>query len=270
MKIYLDYIFLENVIVNLIITLQINYFTKLKNRKINVAIGVLFISIYTTIIYVLKNDFLNSVFIKLVVICIYAYITFVPKTIVKYFKNIVYYLLFSFLYIGIIIAISLLFNINLDYTYIKIIIYVISSFVMYIFFKYVWKMWKTNIKESDFTYNINIEGTNIISFVDTGNTVKDLVTNLNVIFVKDKYKDKLVYYLNKNKKVEINIGTINNVSKEIGYIFKNVSIYKDKKYITTLKKIIICFVNNNFINKEYDGLIGYETYTKDLKGVLFC
>ena len=62
----------------------------------------------------------------------------------------------------------------------------------------------------------------------------------------------------------------NNVSKEIGYIFKNVSIYKDKKYITTLKKIIICFVNNNFINKEYDGLIGYETYTKDLKGVLFC
>lgn len=270
MKIYLDYIFFENILVNLIITLFINHFTENIIKKINVIIGVIFISLYTTVIYVLKESFLNSMFMKIITVIIFIYIVFKPNTIIKLFKNTIYYYLFSFIYIGIIICISLMFNINLENSLTKIITYIISSIVLYIFTKYLWKMWRSNIKNSDLTYTINISGQEIIGFVDTGNSVKDLVTNLDVIFIDSIYKEKLKSYIDEKKKITINFNTINNNSLELGYIFNNVYFYKNEKLVGIMRRIIICFVNDSLANKKYSALIGYNTYINNLKGVTFC
>ena len=51
-----------------------------------------------------------------------------------------------------------------------------------------------------------------------------------------------------------------------GYIFKNVEIYREDKYVATIEKIIISFEFNNS-HEKYSGIIGYETYLKYLEGV---
>ena len=270
MKIYLDYIFLENLIVNLVVSIQISYFTKQKSKKIYMIIGIVFISFYTTIVHILKYNFLDNIIVKIISIVIYAYITFKPKTVIKLLKIIAYYLIFMFVYVGSIISITLLFKINLQSILNRVLVYILSSMVVYIFIKYLWKMWKSNIKKNDLTYIVNIGGQEITSFVDTGNSVKDIINNLDVLFIDSKYKEELVYYLNSLKKVDLYINTINNNSVKEGYVFHNICIYKNKKYINCIKKIIVCFVEDVFDDKEYSALLGYNTYIENLKGVIYC
>ncbi len=270
MKIYLDYIFLENLIVNILVSIQIIIFIKTNIKKINIIIGAIFLSLYTTLIYVLNNTFFNSICIKVIAIVIYCYITFKPKTVILLLKEVLYYLFFTFLYVGIIISISLIFKVNLESIFIKSIIYVISGIILYIFTNYLWKMWKSNIKYSDLTYTINIKGQEIIGFVDTGHNVKDVVTNLDVIFINKEYKEKLKSIIDEKKKIFININTVNNNTEEEGYIVKDIYFYKDNKMIGRIKRIVICFVNNSLTNKKYSALIGYNTYVEKIKGVTFC
>ena len=270
MKIYLDFIFFENFIVNAVLSMQINYFTKQKSKKISMIIGIVFISFYTTLVHTLKYNFLDNIVIKIISIIIYVYITFKPKTFIKLVKLVIYYLFFMFAYIGSIISITLLFKIDLQSILNRIIVYSISAIAIYIFTKYLWKMWKSNIKNNDLMYIVCIGGKKITSFVDTGNSVKDILNNLDVLFVDSKYKKDLVYYLNKSNKVNLNINTISNSTVQEGYIFRNICVYKNNKYINCIKKIIVCFVENNFDNKEYGALLGYNTYIENLKGVMYC
>ena len=267
MKIYLDYIFLENLVLNLILLYQVSIFTKSHLKKTNYIIGTVFIAIYTTIVHIVNLSILNNIGIKIAVIFIGIYITFKPKIIPEYIKKIIYYFLLSFLYVGVIISISLLFGINLESIISKIIIYIISGVISYIFNKNMWKMWKSNIKKSDLTYKINIKGQEIIAFVDTGNNVKDLLTNLNVIFVDEKYKEKII---DGNKEVIIGFNTIAESGNLQGYIVKDIEVYKNKEKVGTIKKIIMCFVKNSLDKKEYSALIGYDTYIENLKGVRLC
>ena len=64
-------------------------------------------------------------------------------------KNTIYYYLFLFMYIGIIISITLFFNISLEKHIIKTLIYILSSCILFIFSKDLWKIWKSR-KSSDF------------------------------------------------------------------------------------------------------------------------
>lgn len=270
MKIYLDYIFLENLIVNALISINTYKFSKEKIKIQKIILGSIFISIYTTIIFVLNDTFLNSIFIKLIAVMIYTYITFNIKNFVAILKYTIYYFLFSFLYVGIIISVSLFLKINLESIGTKILIYLISELILYIFTEYLWKMWKSNIKNNDLSYKLNINGQEILGFVDTGNNVKDITTGLNVLFVDFKYKEKLKYILDEKRKREIYTNTVNASSQKTGYIIKDVEVYKKNKKVGKIKRIVICFADLNVSNKKYSALIGYNTYIENLKGVKFC
>ena len=270
MKIYLDYIFFENFLVNLIITFYINYFTNKTYFKNNIIIGNIFLSLYTTLLYIFDNTFLNLIIVKIVITLIYSYIVFKPKTIIELLKNTIYYYLFLFMYIGIIISITLFFNISLEKHIIKTLIYILSSCILFIFSKDLWKIWKSNLKNNDLVYTLNLLGEEIKAFIDTGHNVKDLVTNLDVIFIDVKFKDKLEKKIDKNKKILININTLNKKSLEEGYIIEDVCFYKNKHEIGKIKKVIICFISSEILSKKYSALIGYDIYVHILKGVTFC
>ncbi len=267
MKIYLDYIFFENLVVNVILIYQVGIFTKSSFKKTNYVIGIIIIALYTTIMNISKYSFLDNFIIKIIIIFIGIYIIFVPKTIPQYLKKVLYYFLLSFLYVGIIISVSLLFKIKLISIKTKIFVYAISGILSYIFNKNMWKMWKSNIKKSDLTYTINIKGQEINAFVDTGNNVKDILTNLNVIFIDDKYKQKII---NNNKEIIIGFNTISGSSTLKGYIVNNILVYQNKRKIGKIKKIVVCFVKDKLNKKEYSALIGYDTYIENLKGVTLC
>lgn len=265
MNYYLEYVFLENVIVNLMLLNLVNIFTKSNTKRLNIIISSIFSSVYTTVIVFLN---LNMFIIKLLLVVSIVYIAYNPKTISKYLKIIVYYLFLNYLYLGIIIGITLLFSINIDNIIFKILVYIISAIILYLLNKFMWKMWKTNIKKDKLTYTINIKGQEIFCFVDTGNMVKNYQYNLDVIFLDKKWYEVLNKKNILNNKVDTYIHSVIGDSVIAGYIIDNVEVYKNKKKIKVIDKIIISFSNQsiNIFNK-YSGLIGYETYLENLEGV---
>lgn len=262
---YLEIIFLENLIVNYVLLYMVNVFTKMKAKKIKLIVSDIVSTVYTTTIIVLN---MNDLLLKLFLIIFIVYITYQPKTLKLYLKIVIYYLFLSYLYSGIIIGITLFFNVNIQYILSKILVYLISAILLYLLNSFMWKMWKTNIKKEKLTYIINIQGQEIHSFVDTGNVVKNLEYHLDVIFLDKKWfpilKEKGVL----KEKVETNINSIIGKSVIPGYIIRNIEVYKNGKMIHIIKKIIISFSEQSInIDGKYTALIGYNTYLENLEGV---
>lgn len=265
MNYYLEYVFLENVIVNFILLNLVNIFTKSNTKKINIIVSSIFSSIYTTVVVIFGLD---SFIIKLLLIVFVVYIAYNPKYVSKYLKIVAYYLFLNYLYLGIIIGITLMFSINIENIILKILVYIISAVILYLLNKFMWKMWKNNIKKDKLTYTINIKGQEIFCFVDTGNMVKNYRYNLDVIFLDKKWHEVLSKKNVLDKKVDTYIHSIVGDSVIAGYVIENVEVYKNRKKIKVIDKIIISFSNQtiNIFNK-YTGLIGYETYLEYLEGV---
>ena len=289
MKIYLDYIFFENLIINIVIIYQTSIFTKSNIKLKYIILSSSVLSVYTTIVYILQNNIVENIIIKIIVIGFAIYLAFNPKSIKEYIKKQVYYYIISFTYVGIIISITLIFNISIKKTIVKILIYVLSAFISYLFNKYLWKMWKTNIKNSSLTYKLKIKGQEIVAFViknssltyklkikgqeivafvDTGNNVYDYTNNLDVIFVDMKFFDNLKKLNVLKNRTNIIVRTIASEDYITGYIVEDVEVYQNSKKVCNLKKVVFCFSNQTInLNNKYNALIGYNLYLENLKGV---
>lgn len=125
-------------------------------------------------------------------------------------------------------------------------------------------MWKSKIKIRDLYYILKIDDVEIKSFVDTGNTVKEPLTNLNVIFLNAKLES--IIDLEKYNRVDFEVLTVNGIDKKEGYIVENVTVIKDKKEIAKIPKIILCFSLIGNTPEKYSALIGYDTYLENLNG----
>ena len=271
MKIYLDYVFIENFIVNISILYQTSIFTKTKVSKIRLIILSIFLSIIS-IIRILEIS--NNIIIQILAVNIVIYLLYLPTSIVKYLKQQMYYYLIYIIYIGIIISTSIFFSINLNNIYIRILLYIVTMCVTYIINKYMWKIWINKIKYNNLTYKIVINSLNNLTFkvfVDTGNNIRDSFSNLDVIILNSKaYNLKLKSKLIDNKQREvvvIDVLTAIGKSKIKGYIFNDVSIRKGGVEKVILKKAIILFIDEKINNNEYEGIISYNTYLEKLEGV---
>ena len=71
MKIYLDYIFFENLVINLIIIGELTIFIKKNTSKKRMILGSIVISIYTTIVTVIQESFLGYFFIQIFISSFY-------------------------------------------------------------------------------------------------------------------------------------------------------------------------------------------------------
>lgn len=267
MEIYLEYILFENILVNYIIVSQISIFTKIKLNTKNKIVGILLMSIYTILSYAKLSSLLSSVFAKIMMVNVFLYILFLPKKLNVYFKQIIYYYMISSIYTGVIISISLLFNVSLDRTINKITIYIISALIIHMLNKILWKMWKNNITDDSLIYDVHVDEYKFRAFVDTGNSVKDSVNGLDVIFVQDDIYDILYKKLKLCTKVNIDISTVSSKDVFTGYVIDNVFV-QNKKGHYYFPKIIFVFVDRKFnSNLNYKALIGYDTYVEKLKGV---
>lgn len=274
MKVYLDLVFLENLILNTAIIYQISKFAKQKiSFKINLFASLIG-SVYVTLIRLFSTSFIAWTIIKLLIINIVIYVAFKPSKIVIYLKLIAYYFLIFYIYIGAIIGISTFFNINLNNTYLRIGIYILGYLVTYLLNQRMWKVWKSNIKGNDLVYKIMIKSMNktsnnieINAFVDTGNSLKDVINNLDIFIVQNT--NKFNYHMAiKNEKVEVCLNTVNANCKLDGYIFNNILIFKNNKKIVNLNRAVIVFVDRNLsTSNKYNSLISYDTYIEKLQGV---
>lgn len=265
---YIEVFFIENLLMNYIIIKQVSIFTKIKSYNLNFVISILVLTSYSTISYTLSLNYISCEFMKILVILIGIYIAFKPYSLKIYLKIFIYYITISFMLVGVVICITLIFNINLQNYILKIMTYAISALITYLFNKYLWKMWKTKIKKDNLVYTLSIGNILIPAFVDTGSSVYDYINNLDVVFVEDKFYERLNNLNLLIKKVILNINTITGNDECVGYILNNVKIIKKESEIIEFKKVIFVFVKKTLnVEGKYNALIGYETYIDKLMGV---
>ena len=113
-------------------------------------------------------------------------------------------------------------------------------------------------------YELKINDVKIKSFIDTGNTVKDPISSLNVIFLNKNLKNSL--NLDVNKKIAFNVSTVSGNDIKEGYIVKNVKVIKDGREIAKIPKIILCFSLTSNTPEKYSAIIGYDTYLENISG----
>ena len=267
MKIYLDYIFLENLVVNIVIISELIIFTKscvsIKRKVFMILIDTILSCIFA--IYSNIFSYILHFFVSIIIL----FFLFKPKTIYELIKKFCYYYLLYFIYIGIVISFSILLKLDLESILNKIFIYIISGIFFHFLCKDLWKMWKINITDRDLFYTLDINGNKISAFVDTGNSVKDPITSLDVIFLKENLEDEIISKNLNLKKIYINVSTVNGSKIKTGYIIKNIIIYKGKRKIALIDKIILSFsLDNSNTPEKYSAIIGYNTYLEKLKGVI--
>ena len=130
-------------------------------------------------------------------------------------------------------------------------------------------MWKINIKDRDLFYTLKINDRKINAFVDTGNSVKDPITSLDVIFLKKELEKEILTNNINYKKTYINVSTVNGSQIKVGYIIKNIKLYKEEREIAIIDKIILSFsLDNSNTPEKYSAILGYDTYLENLKGVI--
>ena len=271
MTIYLDYIFLENLVINVVIILQVNSFFKLKLNKYKIIICALIDSVFSVINYLYLDNFVFSLLFTS--ISFYFLFQKLLKTRINFIRAVIYYFIVYISYIGIIILIECITSIYLDNILNKLVLYFVSALINNYILNNLWKMWKTNIKENSLSVVIEVVDISIDAFVDTGNLVKDYSTNLNVIFIQKNLKEEIINKLINNnlnyELIKFNVSTINGINNYDGYVVNNIKI-KNSNDEAIISKIIFCFnLESNITNntpKKYSAIIGYETYLDNFIG----
>ena len=100
MKVYLDVIFLENIVIDVILLKELSYIAR-KNFYIKKAILASFIgALYIVIMLYFKIEELSYASFKVLLAFVIIYIHFNPKTIPEYLKLVALFILVSVINIG--------------------------------------------------------------------------------------------------------------------------------------------------------------------------
>ncbi len=261
MKIYLDYIFLENLIVNAVIIFQTIKCIDLKIKLKKKIIWTIIDAIVACYIYI-KQD-INPYIINILFTSFMIVVILKPKNIISYIKYTCIYYYVYILYIGLIIFSTIIFNIHLEIYINKLMLYFFAGIISKYIIDKMCIMWKNKTLKSDLLYSLKIQNKEITVFLDTGNKVYDYLNKASVIFIDNSIKDE--FALNNYEKVEFEINTVSGIDVKEGYIIKNVIITKDnEEYV--IDKVIICFSNIHNTPEKYSGIIGYELYLRNLNG----
>ena len=270
MNIYIEEVFIENFVVNLSIVLLLYIFTKNKINIVKVIIIVTFLSVIS-IIKILNIG--NNYILQILSLNIFIYFMFKDNKIISYLKHIVYLYIIYIEYIGIIIFLTMLFNINITNIFNRIILYLVTLYIAYFINNYMWKLWKNKLINDSLKYKVIFENYNICFnlMLDTGNFITDPCMKNEVIIISEKaYLKKIIknnIIDNNLKKIEIDIRTVIGKSKLKGGIFKNITIIKNSKEKYKFNEIIVLFTEDEIYNNKFEGIIGYNTYLNKLGGV---
>ena len=203
MTIYLDVIFLENLILNFIILLAVGIETKTKIKFIKITLSSIVGSTYAVIAYMLNNSFFNGIFMKILLSVVMIYIAYETNNVKKLLKMILYFYLTSFAFGGGALALIYIVNtgkisiqngiIQGNYTILTIMMGVIIAFILLIM---AFRLIKGKISKKDFICNIEIkiEEKNISTkaMIDTGNLLKEPITNIPVVVVESNLLKNII------------------------------------------------------------------------------
>ena len=237
MTIYIDVVLFENLIMNYIILFTTSQILKIKPKHIRIILASLLGAIYSIIGYMNILDIYSKIPLKILLSIIIVYVAFNPQTVKKMWKYILFFYLVSFVFGG--AAFSLIYIVKPQEILMKnglflgtypLKIAILGAIVAFTIITIVFKLAKNKIYKKDFLCKmeicINNKKIETMTMVDTGNMLKEPITNMPVVVVEHV----LLYEC-------IPEEILNNLENIIGGDFSNISEKTKSEYISKLKLI---------------------------------
>lgn len=258
MTVYLDIIFLENFILNFIILYAVSLVIKEKAGCIKLMIASLIGASYVIIYYLINFQSKWNLIFKIILSVVMVYISFMPKSFKEFIKQITFFYLVSFVFGGASLGVIYMVNAGKisirngiivgNYTLKTIFIGVILAFTI---ITVAFKLVKNRISKKDLFCNIKIiinqSKINVKAVIDTGNFLKEPITNIPVIVVE---KDILRNFVPKE--------ILENIENILGGDLKNIPENIQNEYMSKLKVIPFSSLgkqNGMLLGIKADGVV---------------
>lgn len=293
MTIYIDIVLIENLIMNYIILLTVAIVLKIHRNNVRILGSSLIGALYAIFAYTSTLEIYSTIFVKILLSIIMIYIGFKPQNIKILCKQILLFYLTSFVFGG--AAFSLLYFIKPQDILMKngvllgtypLKTVMLSAIVGFIVVIITFKIVKNRISKKDMYCKIDISLNNknieTIAMIDTGNLLKEPITNTPVIVVEHTLLYDVIPKEILNNLNEILGGDFSNVPEKIKneYMLKlkvipftslgrqngmllgikadNVKVVKEEE-IYIVNKTIVGIYNKSLTKKgEYRALVGLE------------
>ncbi|MDU1314142.1 sigma-E processing peptidase SpoIIGA [Clostridium septicum] len=261
MVVYVDVIFIENFIVNLfllLITMRILRFGYKRSIYIGAAIG----GVYTLALF-MKIPLLTTLVGKILVAGLMIMLTLDKKSIGNVTKAIITFFITSFTLCGICFAFALMQNEYSISTIFSISNYsikylIISIMLLYIVIVRVVDYLRERALIKNLLYDIEISYNNkklcLKGFLDTGNELREPVTNLPCIIVENELIEEI--NIPNDKAYYISYSTIGESGKLKGFKGEKIRVRQENKDWHTIDAIV-CSCKNNRLSKdnEFNALL---------------
>ena len=237
MTIYIDIVLIENLIMNYIILFTTAVVLKIKVNHIRLILASLLGAGYSIIAYMGIIQVYSSIILKIILSVLIIYIAFNPQNIKKMCKDLLLFYLVSFVFGGAAFALIYIIkpqNILMKnglflgtYTLKTVMLGAVVAFCIIIG---AFAIIKNKISKKDMFCEIEIlinqKKIKTKAMIDTGNMLKEPITNVPVIVV-----EHILLYSCMPKEI------LNNLKEIMGGDFKNIPCDIQKKYISKLKLI---------------------------------
>ena len=195
MTIYIDVVLIENLLMNYIILFATGVILKIKINHIRLVLASLVGAIYTIIAYISNLRIYSNFFLKLILSVVIIYIAFNPKSVKKLCKFTLIFYLTSFVFGGAAFALiyivkpqEILRNNGLVLNSNSLKVIFISAIVAFMIITIGFKVVKNKISAKDMYCDIKIKLNHkeieTKAMIDTGNFLKEPITNTPVIVVE--------------------------------------------------------------------------------------
>lgn len=237
MTVYIDVVFLENLILNVIILYATSLIAKMNLKIIRTLISASIGSIYAIMYYIFQIGLYSNIIFKFVLSVIMIYVAFNPKEFKILLKVLILFYLTSFVFGGASLSVIYLVNaqrINIQngmiigkYTMNTILTGIIIAFIVIVIaFKIIKSKISKNDLFCDIRFKINNKEIKTKAMLDTGNLLKEPITNIPVVVAEHK----LLYDVIPNE-------ILDNIENILGGDLENISDEVKNDYISKLKVI---------------------------------
>lgn len=228
MTIYIDLIFFENIIMNLIIIYATSLIVKSKVKIIRLILSATIGAIYSIALYITNMKIYTSIFSKFVLSIVMMYVAFKPQKVKKLCKQTIIFYLTSFIFGG--VALYLVYYLKPEEILIKNGMYVgeyvlkviiLGAIFACIIVKISINLIKSKIKCSycKITIKLNEKEITTQAMIDTGNLVKEPITNAPVVIVESSLLEGIIPREILKNLDNILCGNLSNISQELQDIY---------------------------------------------------
>lgn len=253
MTIYIDVVLIENLIMNFIILLATGIILKEKIKTVRLLLASLLGAVYSVISYMSILEIYSSMILKIILSIVIVYIAFNPQSIKKMWKDILLFYLTSFVFGG--AAFALIYIVKPQEILMKNGLFLgtyalktimLGAIIAFIIIITAFTIVRTKITKKDMfcEVKIQINGKKIetTAMLDTGNLLKEPITNTPVIVVEHT----LLYDC-------IPKEILNHLDELLGGEFDNIPEKIKEEYMAKLK-----FIPFSSLGKQNGMLLGIK------------